>query len=219
MTERHAGIAGIAAFLMFWIALFVFGALHPSYSQFTKAISELGALGAPHAPAWNLIGFIVPGFLLAVCGAGLAFAIEQRRGVLWWLLVLSGLGFAGTGAIPAEMRDGSPLMQSPFTLGHVLMSFLSGVPWLIATFLLVSRVSRNPDWNRTKGIGAVLAVVCLAGFALNIFARAIPFFAQYPALAQRISFAVYFGWFLIMSFHLLVIVPRVPESQSRGRSA
>ncbi|MDA1095013.1 MAG: hypothetical protein O3A25_17345 [Acidobacteria bacterium] len=76
ITERVAGAAGIAAFAMFWTALFGFAAAHPDYSHSHKAISELGAFGAPHALAWNLIGFITPGLLLAVCGAGLAQAID-----------------------------------------------------------------------------------------------------------------------------------------------
>jgi hypothetical protein len=102
--------------------------------------------------AWNLIGFIVPGVLLAICGAGLAKATEVsgRKTAVYWLLVTSGLGLAGTGLLPVEMRQGSPFMQSPFTLGHVFMTFLSGIPWTIAAFLLVGQVTRNPAWQRSR---------------------------------------------------------------------
>jgi hypothetical membrane protein len=127
MTERVAGAAGIAAGVIFWTALFGFAAAYPGYSHSHKAISELGAFGAPHALAWNLIGFVTPGLLLAACGAGLARTIDVsgRKTLVYWLLVISGLGFVGTGLIPAEMRDGSPFMQSPFTIGHVVMTLLS----------------------------------------------------------------------------------------------
>ena len=116
MTARVAGVAGIAAVVVFWTALFGFAAAYPGYSHSHKAISELGAFGAPHALAWNLIGFITPGLLLAICGAGLGRAIDVsgRATAVYWLLVMSGVGFAGTGVIPAEMRQGSPFMQSPF---------------------------------------------------------------------------------------------------------
>ena len=205
MTERTAGAAGLAAVVIFWAALAVFAASYPGYSHFTKAISELGAFGAPHALAWNLIGFILPGALLAVSGAGLATAVDGggRRTSLYWLLLLSGLGFAGTGVIPAEMRDGSPLMESPFTLGHLLMSFLSGIPWVISAFLLVSRVRRNPAWRRlTTGV-AVLAGLAVVGFVGNLLAPALPALAQRPGLAQRLSFGIYFAWFFVMAVRLL----------------
>lgn len=210
MTERTAGAAGVAAVVIFWTALFIFAAAYPGYSHSHKAISELGALGAPHALLWNLFGFIVPGVLLSMCGAGLAKAIEvsDRRTAVYWLLVMSGVGFAGTGLIPAEVRDGSPFMRSPFTLGHVLMTFLSGIPWVIAAFLLIGRAKRNPAWHRSRGVIIVLAAVCAAGFAVNILAQAIPVLAHRPGLAQRISFGVYFGWFLVMAVHLLVVAPR-----------
>jgi hypothetical membrane protein len=114
MNERVAGLAGVAAVAVFWIALFAFAASYPRYSHSTKAISELGVFGAPHALAWNVIGYIVPGMLLAICGAGLATAIDRsgRRTAFYWLLVVSGLGLAGTGVFPAEMRDGQSSCQS-----------------------------------------------------------------------------------------------------------
>lgn len=203
MTERSAGRAGLAAVAVFWPALFAFAAAHPGYSHFTQAISELGAVGAPHALAWNLIGFIVTGLLLAVCGAGLAFAIDGRRSALWWLLVFSGLGFVGAGVVPTEMQNGSPQFSSPLTICHIFMSFVSGIPWLIATLLLVSRIKQNPNWRRLTKTSVLLALLGFTAYPLNFLARSLPFFDQRPGLAQRIFFAVYFGWYLAMSCCLL----------------
>ena len=210
MTARVAGVAGIAAVVVFWTALFGFAAAYPGYSHSHKAISELGAFGAPHALAWNLIGFITPGLLLAICGAGLGRAIDVsgRATAVYWLLVMSGVGFAGTGVIPAEMRQGSPFMQSPFTVGHVVMTLLSGLPWTIAAFLVVWRVKQNPVWQHARKVSIILAVACVAGFAVNIVAPALPVLAHRPGLAQRISFGIYFVWFLIMSAYLLSVFPR-----------
>jgi hypothetical membrane protein len=210
MTEKVEGVAGIVAVVMFWTALFSFAAAYPGYSHSHKAISELGAFGAPHALAWNLTGFVTPGLLLATCGAGIARALEVsgRKTAVYWLLVMSGVGFAGTGVIPAEMRDGSPFMQSPFTIGHVVMTLLSSIPWTIAAFLVIGRVKQNPVWQGSRRISIVLAVACVAGLALNILAPAVPGLAHRPGLAQRISFGIYFAWFLIMAVRLLTVVPR-----------
>jgi hypothetical membrane protein len=205
-----AGRIGIAAFALFWVALFAFAASRPDYSHLHKAVSELGVVGAPHALAWNLIGFIVPGLLLALFGAGLATAIDGRRGALWWLLVLSGLGFAATGVVPGEMRNGSPMMESPLTLGHLLFANLAPLLWAIASFLVIRRVKKNPSWKPLATLVTVYAVVCVGGFLFGIVASAaIPDLAHMPGLVQRFCFLFYLGWPLIMSFHLCSVVPRV----------
>lgn len=190
--------AALAAAVIFWTALFAFAAMYPGYSHLHRAVSGLGAFGAPHALAWNFIGFIVPGLLLAACGAGVALAIDGRRSVLFWLLVISGFGFAGAGVFPAEIRNGIPLMQSPWTAAHVLMISLSGFPWVVAAFVLASRVKRNARWQRLMPISLILAVVALVGLALNLIAGSIPMLADVPGLAQRLAFAVYFGWFFVV---------------------
>lgn len=203
MNERVAYGSGMAAFSIFWIALFVFAASRTDYSHLHKAVSELGVLGAPHALAWNLIGFIVPGLLLASFGAGLATAIDGKRRALWWLLVLSGLCFAGTGVVPGEMHNGSPMMSSPLTVGHLMFANLAPLFWAIAAFLLIHRVKKNPAWKSFTTLAMVYAVVCVGGFVFVIIASAaIPNLGHMPGLIQRCCFAFYLGWPVIMSFHL-----------------
>jgi hypothetical membrane protein len=202
-------MAGIVGAGIFWTAPFTFAATYPGYSHLTKAISELGAFGAPHALAWNLIGFIVPGLLLAVCGAGVALAIDGRRTRLFWLLVGSGLGFAGTGIFPIEMHNSSPVMSSPWTSGHILMTFVSGIPWVIAAFVLVGHVKRNAQLQHMKRFSLALGVFAFASLVFNVLARSMPFFAARPGLAQRIAFAAYFAWFLIMALSFLSRTPKV----------
>ena len=65
IDARRAAVCGVLAAGVFWIALVAFGAARADYNQLTKAVSELGAVGASHAFAWNILGFIVPGLLLA----------------------------------------------------------------------------------------------------------------------------------------------------------
>src|SRR6187402_3274217 len=91
VNERRASACSVLAAAVFWMALAAFGAARADYSQLTKAVSELGAVGAPHAVAWNVLGFIVPGLLLAACGGAIGTAIDGRRGTLRWLLMGSGV--------------------------------------------------------------------------------------------------------------------------------
>jgi hypothetical protein len=148
--------------------------------------------------AWNLLGFITPGLLLALSGAGIARAVGRKGGVLLWLLVLSGLGLAGAGAVPAQIQNGTPVMDSPWTAGHLIMITVSGVPWAIGAVVLAWRVRRRDGWSGLTLLGAVMAVVAVSGLALNVFSGAIPYFAAAPGLAQRTAFAAYFAWFVIM---------------------
>ncbi len=151
----------------------------------------------------------MPGLLLALFGGGLATAIDGRRGALWWLLVLSGLCFAGGGLVPGEMLNGSPMMESPLTVGHLLFASLAPVLWAIAAFLVIRRVRKNPAWKPLTTLVTVYAIVCVAGFILGIVSSAaIPDLAQTPGLVQRFGFMFYLGWSLIMSLHLLSAVPR-----------
>ncbi|MEJ7808208.1 MAG: DUF998 domain-containing protein [Telluria sp.] len=217
MSEKVAGGFGMAAFSVFWLALFAFAAIRSDYSHLHKAVSELGVIGAPHALAWNLIGFIVPGLMLARFGAALAYAIDGRRGALWCLLVLSGVCFAATGVVPGEMRNGSPIMDSALTLGHLLASNLAPLLWAIAAFLLIHRVNRNPVWKQMTTCVAIYAIVCVGGFVLSIVAAAsaaIPGLAHMPGLVQRFCFGFYFSWFLIMALHLRAAAARLPVGTS-----
>lgn len=200
MSDKMISSAGIVAAAVFWSALFVFAALRPDYTHFHKAISELGAFGAPQALAWNLLGFIVPGVLLAVCGSGIAMRVDGRRTSLYWFLVISGLGFSGTGVFPTVMQDGSPSLDSAWTIGHVLMTFLSGFPWLIASVILALHVRRSPHWQSLTTTCWVLSLFAIASLLVNILSRGLPYLSQNPGLAQRIAFACYFAWFLVAGF-------------------
>lgn len=162
-TQARRGWAcSVLAATVFWIALGVFGVARTGYSQFTKAVSELGAVGAPHALAWNVLGFIVPGLLLATGGVAIATVVDGRRGTLRWLLAGSGVAFAATGVFPAVMHDGSPLMRAPSTVGHVVMLLLSSLLWLVAIGVLLRKVAREPRRRRMLTPFVIVTVVALA---------------------------------------------------------
>jgi hypothetical membrane protein len=201
--ERRALVCSVLAATFFWSALVGFGAARADYSQLTKAVSELGGMGLPHALAWNLLGFIVPGLLLAACGAAIATAIDGGRGPLRWLLTGSGLAFAATGAFPAVMRHGSPLMQAPSTVGHIVMLLLSSALWIFAIGAILLKFNRDPNRRPLLKPFATVTAVALAGLSANVLHSAIPALAHRPGLAQRLGFAGYFLWYLALSLWVL----------------
>jgi hypothetical membrane protein len=198
VRNRTAGFLGVAAAVVCWSAMFLFGALRPSYSHSANAVSELGALRTPNALLWNVIGFIAPGLLLAIAGGAVAASVapERRLTVPFWLLVISGLGFAGTGFIPAEIENGVALVTSPYTRGHFIASLVHGIGWFAAALGLVRPMRRNPDWRGLAYVNVALALLTLlASLALRG--------SLSDALVQRVAGAIYFAWFVVMSVKLI----------------
>jgi hypothetical membrane protein len=83
MTERRFAWCGVLAPIVFILALVVFSSLRPNYSQLTHAVSEFGFAGVPHAVTWNVIAFMLVGFLIV----GLAWALAS--GVIGVMAVAS----------------------------------------------------------------------------------------------------------------------------------
>jgi len=83
-------LAGPAAAALFFLSLISFAAMRSDgYSHATKAVSELGAIGAPFAMAFNIVGFILPGILIIIFASRLMRKSESTHGPL--LLAMSGV--------------------------------------------------------------------------------------------------------------------------------
>lgn len=190
-SARKVGWTGIAATVLFVTALSVFAALDPAYSHLTNAVSELGAVGAPNQLAWNLIGFLAVGLLLAAFGRELGRAVETPSA--GWLLVLFGLSFAATAA-PADMSD----LSSPGSTAHIVASQAVLLFWLLALIRLLF-LKRFGGGQRLM---TALALLLAVGTIVVRGAELLP-----PGLTQRLSFAVVFGWVLAASVSLLRRAP------------
>jgi hypothetical membrane protein len=186
---RRPAVAAGAATLIFWCALVAFAAARPDYSHFHQAVSELGSVGTPRMWAWNLIGFILPGALLAYAGWRIGRQVAPTGWVLPGLLALGGAMMALAGLSPADMDHRTGLS----TVVHLIGSNGSLLAWLAATILLAVRV-RGP-W-RDLAVVAILAVLAvIVTFALYDASR--------TALTQRWLFAAFFasylGWALMLA--------------------
>lgn len=200
--EQRAWICSVLAAGVFWTALLAFGTARTDYRQLTQAVSELGAVGGPHAAAWNVVGFIVPGLLLAASGLAIGSVLAGGRGALRWLLAGSGVAFAATGVFPAVMHDGAPVMHAPSTVGHVVMLLLSSVLWLVAIGALPRALTREARLRPLLKSFAIVTAVALSAFAANVLHAAIEPLAHRPGLAQRLGFAGYFLWFVWLSLSI-----------------
>lgn len=209
MNSRRIGFLGIGAWVLFWSASVVLGAFRPSYSHVANTISELGAIGTPYATAWNVLGFIIPGALLAIVGAAIARAANTTpslsRTLATALLVLSGLAIAGQGVMPAEMANGVADVTSASTRGHFISSLVSGAAWAVGALMLVGPMRRNPGWRGLHVVSVMLVVLALvAAFALR---GTLP-----DGLAQRIGNGFFCIWFVVMSLKLVRLEPQLVEA-------
>ena len=75
------------------------------------------------------------------------------------------------------------------------MTFVSGMPWIAATFVLGRQMRQDLDWRVMSNVSLALGLVAVACFGLRAT-------TVLPGVAQRISFAVYFAWFFVMSIQL-----------------
>lgn len=188
----------LTANALFWTSVFGFAALRPDYSHFTKAVSELGAWGAPNMWGFNVLGYMLPGLLLAFCGWRIARGVKPHALVLPALLIFSALGVSLAGAFPADMAD----RGSTTTLLHLTGSLSSLLLWLPALIWLAVAA---------RATHAALMWTCLAALALSIGAFTLYSFL-YPGLVQRIMFALYFGWFALAAW----LSERAPLTKAAG---
>jgi hypothetical membrane protein len=189
MSSKAAGFYGILATLWFATALLVFADIYPGYAHATKAISELGAIGAPHQHAWNVIGFLVPGILLAFHGWGLGVVAGDR--IAGAGFCLSGLSFAAT-CIPANMDD----FSAPASQAHIAASLAVFVFWLAGALRLTMG---GPAASKALMRATTACLWLAAAAALVRFSGLV-----FPGTGQRIAFAGHFAWVLSTALILLV---------------
>lgn len=194
--DRMTAVLGLAASTIFFLALVAFGALDPAYSHTTKAVSELGSVGAANQLIWNLVGFLAVGILLALFGWSFGESVDDRPAK--WLLTLFGLSFAAT-AIPADMNN----LRSTGSTAHIVASMAVFLFWVLALLRLLWIKPRLPSLKLVTGIALALAVgsIVLRGSEL------LP-----PGLSQRISFAVVFGWVVVIA----MLLPRKKLRATKG---
>lgn len=158
------------------------GWLTAGYSQLRHPLAVLGAHGAPHATAFNLLGFVLPGLLLGwqawrwrsdVTDAGWRLRIGLQ------LLLLSALGFAAQGLLPLDPRD----LAAPASRLHAL-AWMAWWAAFVPGALLAAGGMRSGISSAAALVLAVLVpVLVLSGGVL------LP-----PAPAQRTAVVLWLLW-------------------------
>lgn len=188
--KRLPWIAAIAAAILFVVAVAGFGAALDGYSQARHPVGLLGASGVPHALAFNVLGFVLPGLLAAFVAWRLRADVGDeapwaaRIGA--WLALLSAIAFAAQGLLPLDPGD----LESSASRAHATAWTLWWVALLPATLLLAIGLRGEPASRALllASVAAAVVVVALAMLPLDLLA---------PAAAQRVVFAAWLAWTLM----------------------
>ncbi|ELC7322841.1 DUF998 domain-containing protein [Stenotrophomonas maltophilia] len=181
---------GLLAAVVFVLAVAGFGAGLDGYAQARHPVALLGAQGVPHALAFNLLGFVLPGLLAAAVAERLRRSLPATAGwaprVGSQMLLLAGLAFAAMGLLPLDVDD----LHGPASQLHASAWMIWVLGFVAGTVLLgVSHLRQALG----RAFGA-LALACgvlaaLASFALQ---------STLPApMAQRLAFACWLVWLAV----------------------
>ncbi|MEV8638155.1 DUF998 domain-containing protein [Streptosporangium sp. NPDC051023] len=190
---HSAAVAAPLAAVLFLVSVTVFAALRDDgYSHAHKAISELGASGAPHAFAFNALGFVAPGLLVVAFAVGFVGLIRSGGSLLGpGLLGLSGVTLALAGIFPVDMAQ----RDSWASLAHLASATASGIFWACSLFWmgrLLARVPVPAVWVRLTPWFVLFPVANVAWQAMWQTTGWPP-----PGWGQRLAFAGYFLWLAV----------------------
>lgn len=165
-------------------ALLGFGAALDGYSHWRHPPGLLGAQGIARAAAFNLLGFIVPGLLLAA----LAWRLRERYDALGaaarigaWLCALSALAWAGQGLLRLDPTD-LDAHASRLHATSWMLWWLAFVPG--AALLALGARRTRPALAAVAATGAAAVLAIVIGSELRLVAA--------PP-AQRLALVLWLG--------------------------
>ncbi len=185
--QRFDPLLGALGAVLFLASVVGFGAALPGYLPLGHPVALLGAMGVPHAGAFDVLGFVLPGLLATLVALRLLARVPVTAPwslrVGGQMLVLSGLAFAAMGVLPLDASD----IQSPASQFHAsawMVWVLAFVPGALMSGLGARRL---PGWGRLAALHLAAGLATLVGaFVLQTVMPA--------PVAQRVAFVAWAVW-------------------------
>lgn len=209
---RHAAV--LAALLAAASAI-AFGAQVEGYAHAQHPLALLGAAPLPHALAFNLLAFVLPGLLVASIALRLRMSLAETgapHALRWYarigaqLLLIAALAFAMQGLLPLEADD----LEGVRSSRHAAAWMVWMIAFVAGGLLFGIGVRAAPPWR------AVATMTLGASLALPVLALVLP--GLLPAgIAQRLAMALWFAWAIHAGSFLAR--PRVSRSAVSARGS
>lgn len=187
--------AAVAAAALHVSAVLGFGLALEGYGALRHPVALPGAVGMPHAQAFNLLALLLPGAVSATLALWIQRALPE--GVSRWsrvaaqMLLLAGLAFMAMGLLPLDGTD----IDGPASRLHAGVWMLWIVAFVPGTLLLGLGCWRLPGWK-------AVAWACLgAGLGVLLGALVLPGLVP-AALAQRLAFFSWVLWLALLPWRV-----------------
>ena len=188
--RRILALAGPVASLFFATFLICFAALRSDgYTHGTKAVSELGEIGASLATPFNILVFIIPGALIFVLSVSILKATPPKTGrTAITLLALSGISMMLVGLFPVDMDN-----QASFTSTmHFIGAISLGLFWGLSLIPFRSVLRKHLGFDKLGRITPWFLLFLLTNIGWQVVWQTTGLVL--PGWGQRIGFFGYFLW-------------------------
>ena len=212
MAETVLALSGIAAAIIYVLAVVLGGALRPGYSHISRFVSELIASGAPNKPALDGL-FAAYNALTVAFGWALVLQVRSTEptdggsiGIIG-AIVLIIEGIIGL-AILFFPQD--PVGAKSTTTGttHIVLAGLSSLATILAILFIGLWLGRDPTLRGYASYSFItVAFIFISGgvAAATAAARSPP-----PRLAGRLPIAGFLQWIAVMSLTIYSHVVKGP---------
>lgn len=197
-------LATCLALLCFAGAVVGMGATLDGYSQSVHPVELLGATGIAHAAGFNMLAFIVPGLLIASVALtgvarGVGMSLASRLGA--WIALFSASSFVALGLLPLDATR----LDAPANRLHAAAWSL----WWLTSATSASLAFAGAGRGRGGHAARLAAAWLVPGFALLA-----PM--GWSAVAQRLAFAAWFAWWLLIAAAISRSAASAPRSSQRA---
>src|SRR4029434_5056119 len=199
-VARVLNAAGIAAPVLWLVAVIYVGSLRPEYSHSRQYISELAARGTPTQHLMQVTGFILPGLMVVafVLRVGLS-AHTTRAGAGAGLLIVSGIARIAAGVFPldpccAPMVSLSHRIHNAVGATYVLTMGVAVLIWCV----VAERTFRTPaHWFRWYSPATFVGAITLPWWLIRSGTD-----PTNVGLFQRASFGILNLWLFVFALVL-----------------
>ena len=214
-ADGFLAACGIAAPILFALAVVVLGLLREDYSHVSQLMSKLGEVGSPNMAGQNA-NFIVTGLLVLAFSFGLYRATNPGKRVKAGSLLVAviGLGTVGAGVFPSDSSCPASTCNYVSDNGHTVATFIVFLSIPFAVLLFSRGLRRDSPWRRYRGYSVLTGIVALALLVLFSFSLQdeSSLLGRWDGALQRLYIASWLQWIGVMAIRLFTLSGRSPAA-------